>query len=223
MDESGTWSQSAIRGVFATRTGEGMTKKTVPPALGAESFSCPHCGALAHQTWLDMFATPFAKDQKPPSMPDSTMFDNVRKSRDFDDATKKRFTEYLERLSAREIFLNGQTDRYRIQWVANLHLSKCFSCSSRTAYSRSRFKLKMNARWPRCAAISSLFIIAYPQCTAMDQNPAPRPMTSLGGPRGWRQPENKTHSCAEGQRGHNLDGDRFNEGGHGRPCFRQFR
>ena len=83
-----------------------MTKKTVPPTLGADSFSCPHCGALAHQTWFNLFASPFAKDQKP-SMPNSEIFDNIKKNTDLDGATKKKLIEYFERVSAKEIFLEG--------------------------------------------------------------------------------------------------------------------
>jgi hypothetical protein len=45
----------------------------------------------------------------------------------------------------------------------------------------------------------------FPQCAAMDQNHPPRPMMPLGAPRGWRKPENNTHSGAESQRGYNLD------------------
>ena len=38
--------------------------KTVEPQLGLESFSCPHCGALAHQHWFKVFIKEFG-DGKP--------------------------------------------------------------------------------------------------------------------------------------------------------------
>jgi hypothetical protein len=106
-----------------------MTKKVVPPTLGADSFSCPHCGALAHQTWLDVFAGLFEKDQKP-SMPDSEVFERIKKNTDVDGATKKKWMEYFKRVSAKEIFLEGRFERYGIPEVINLVVSKCFSCDA---------------------------------------------------------------------------------------------
>jgi hypothetical protein len=48
-----------------------MNNKVVPPSISSVSFSCPHCGAHADQTWYDVFAvpiekhgTPFRPDQK---------------------------------------------------------------------------------------------------------------------------------------------------------------
>jgi hypothetical protein len=32
-----------------------MTSHAVEPRLGAESFSCPHCNAIAHQEWFSLF------------------------------------------------------------------------------------------------------------------------------------------------------------------------
>jgi Domain of unknown function (DUF4145) len=131
-----------------------MTKKVVPPTLGADSFSCPHCGALAHQTWLSLFATHFEKDQKP-IMPDSQMVDNIKKSTDIDGATKKKWLEYFERVKAKEIFLDGNFERYRIPAVANLFISRCFSCKALSVwhadsilYPAHRFEVEPNDDMP---------------------------------------------------------------------------
>ena len=35
--------------------------KHIEPALGAASFSCPHCGAIAQQTWWRLFLSEFPK------------------------------------------------------------------------------------------------------------------------------------------------------------------
>src|SRR5260370_28128969 len=35
-----------------------MGSHDVEPQLGAESFSCPHCNAVAHQDWYSLFLKP---------------------------------------------------------------------------------------------------------------------------------------------------------------------
>ena len=35
-----------------------MTSQEDEPKLGAESFSCPHCNAVAHQDWFSIFLKP---------------------------------------------------------------------------------------------------------------------------------------------------------------------
>jgi hypothetical protein len=35
-----------------------MTSQEDEPKLGAESFSCPHCNAVAHQDWYSLFLKP---------------------------------------------------------------------------------------------------------------------------------------------------------------------
>jgi hypothetical protein len=35
-----------------------MDSHAVEPQLGAESFSCPHCNAVAHQDWYGLFLKP---------------------------------------------------------------------------------------------------------------------------------------------------------------------
>lgn len=39
--------------------------KEVAPQLGLDSFSCPHCGALAHQHWSGVFVSSYEKGTKP--------------------------------------------------------------------------------------------------------------------------------------------------------------
>ena len=35
-----------------------MASKEIEPKLGAESFSCPHCNAVAHHDWFSLFLKP---------------------------------------------------------------------------------------------------------------------------------------------------------------------
>jgi hypothetical protein len=49
--------------------------KTIPPQLGADSFSCPYCGAIAHQTWLKLFASFCEKENRPMAL----VYENLQK------------------------------------------------------------------------------------------------------------------------------------------------
>lgn len=42
-----------------------MSRQPKQPVLGADSFSCPHCGALAHQHWFRTILRPSGKDDRP--------------------------------------------------------------------------------------------------------------------------------------------------------------
>jgi hypothetical protein len=39
--------------------------KFVPPQLGSNSFSCPHCGTLAHQSWFEFLLDSFKNNRSP--------------------------------------------------------------------------------------------------------------------------------------------------------------
>lgn len=44
--------------------------KTVTPSLGLDSFTCPHCGALAHQYWRKVFIKGYDRNGKPEVLSD---------------------------------------------------------------------------------------------------------------------------------------------------------
>ena len=88
-------------------------------------------------------------------MPDSDIVDNIKKRTDIDGAAKKQVMEYFDRVSAKEIFLNGEVDKYRIPGVANLVISRCFSCKALSVwhadsilYPAHRFEVEPNDDMP---------------------------------------------------------------------------
>ncbi|HEU5273414.1 MAG TPA: DUF4145 domain-containing protein [Xanthobacteraceae bacterium] len=109
-----------------------MTGKIVPPELGANSFSCPHCGAQAHQMWYRLLPKGYDKDAKP-WMPDADAPARIRAvpaaSAEMK-AMHEQMARRLERIMTREIFVeeigwtNSQTE------VANLKMSLCYSCGA---------------------------------------------------------------------------------------------
>jgi Domain of unknown function (DUF4145) len=104
-----------------------MTDKTVTPSLGAKSFTCPHCGAFAHQTWFKIFRDDFEKDQYP-WVPDQEMIDNVRSNRDL--PGKEGLLKFLERRAARGLFFENHENFVYVKGeLVNLYLSFCYSCA----------------------------------------------------------------------------------------------
>src|SRR5882724_6481993 len=103
-----------------------MAGKQIVPALGLESFSCPHsdCGAIAHQTWYKSFARPYPDESKP-WMPGPDDLVRIKKTSEMD----SEVIEFFDRLFTGEVFFE-----VRKQWVSvdlemtNVTVSKCYSC-----------------------------------------------------------------------------------------------
>ena len=104
-----------------------MSGKVVRPALGAQSFTCPHCGALAHQTWLRPFLM-YGKDQTP-RMPSPDVVDRIRADRKLEN--KEDIIKYLNRVLAREVFIESHENSvYLKSELANINISRCYSCGA---------------------------------------------------------------------------------------------
>jgi hypothetical protein len=104
--------------------------KFVVPELGADSFSCPHCGAIAHQSWYRLFLDRCAKDAKP-GIPDPAIIENIRNDRNFDRETKDRWVKYFQRKIAREVFSDRrEPGMYLNDELENVAISVCYSCNS---------------------------------------------------------------------------------------------
>jgi hypothetical protein len=78
-----------------------MSPKEVIPALGLDSFSCPHCGALAEQYWFRVFARSFPKGKKPFVM-HLPAFQQVN-TREMEDDEKRALKELFERFKKNQV------------------------------------------------------------------------------------------------------------------------
>lgn len=103
-----------------------MSTKIIPPSLGAKSFSCPHCGAIAHQSWFKLFRDGYGKDEGP-WMPTKETVDDLKKNRELQN--KETFIKFFERQLTKEVFFNYHEDYTHLTYeVINLHISTCYSC-----------------------------------------------------------------------------------------------
>jgi hypothetical protein len=95
-----------------------MTDKTVTPALGTKSFTCPHCGAIAHQTWFKTFAHSYpSKDG--PFWPDGVPVDAPETAQAF-----------VHKMWEGKIFKQPHEESESSRWeLINLIVNICYSCN----------------------------------------------------------------------------------------------
>ncbi|MGH6947325.1 MAG: DUF4145 domain-containing protein [Kiloniellales bacterium] len=118
--------------------------KYVPPAIDQVSFNCPHCGALAKQSWFSAHAEALGKDEVPnlldPKQVEAADFNRI------DDVDERRKTmRWAERMAKGRPFLNG-SGKYRAFDLRNVSLSLCFSCNDVAIWIYSRLV------WPQLGA-----------------------------------------------------------------------
>jgi hypothetical protein len=108
-----------------------MRPKEVPPSLASDSFRCPRCGALAHQTWFKVYAERFQGDDKP-SIIDRKMVEQIKQ----DEKTPPSVVTMLERMSLKQPILHSTGDRraYTNLLIENAYLSHCYSCDGITIW-----------------------------------------------------------------------------------------
>jgi hypothetical protein len=108
-----------------------MPPKEVTPRLGLDSFSCPHCGALAQQHWFRVFLTSHEKGRNPIIL-ERTDFDAVDISKFEDDERRVRlFRSLSNRFKKNEITYEVLAYSHSCNWeMINLSMSLCHSCDA---------------------------------------------------------------------------------------------
>jgi uncharacterized protein DUF4145 len=102
--------------------------KQVPASIKLTSFNCPHCEALAHQTWYRVYVDGMEKD-KLPFIPDDNIISMIEEDRSFDLEIRQRWIETSRRLLAGEVFINQEADGiFNNKVLYNVWASECFSC-----------------------------------------------------------------------------------------------
>ncbi|SOZ48681.1 conserved hypothetical protein [Cupriavidus taiwanensis] len=103
--------------------------KHVPPSIDSVSFSCPHCGALASQTWYRLDAEELNKDDVP-FFPDIQFVSQVQTDKELDEERRESIVRWSRRVADGEIFLaNERQSRYG-RALNNLWVSQCYACNA---------------------------------------------------------------------------------------------
>lgn len=100
----------------------------VPPSIKETAFNCPHCGALANQSWFHLKANAKKKDELPLRLSEETFNRSA-----FDDIDDKDERDKMLRLADRIIegtpFIDFIRDSKYVDWeLYNADLSRCFNC-----------------------------------------------------------------------------------------------
>ena len=95
---------------------EAMTEP-IYPTLGKESFSCPHCGAIAHQTWFYCYGAGYSENKRP--------FIPLGIQSDAD----QELVNWVRNVWSKKVFFYTYDEpavlRDRLE---NLYISLCYSC-----------------------------------------------------------------------------------------------
>jgi hypothetical protein len=105
--------------------------KYVPPSTSAIAFNCPHCDALADQTWYSLHAKEGEKSQPPPRYTWQTL-EEVRKqaaaAKQDESADWERLVTWIEQSYIGNVILSAERKDAYSNEVANLFISVCYSC-----------------------------------------------------------------------------------------------
>jgi hypothetical protein len=112
-----------------------MASQDVEPQLGADSFSCPHCNAVAHQDWFSIFLKPENATDAVVLTPEAAI---TLTERD-DDDDRQRGEQFLERLKKNDLTYHYEKYPQNVKVkMVNLHLSSCYNCSGFSVWVRDR-------------------------------------------------------------------------------------
>jgi hypothetical protein len=105
-----------------------MAGKEVTPQLALDSYSCPHCGALAHQFWFYVHPQSFERDKTPRVIGYEEMRKfAVMKREDSDE--QKAVDRLFERFRRNEVTFDVLKYGSNGNWqMLNMFLSRCHAC-----------------------------------------------------------------------------------------------
>jgi hypothetical protein len=114
-----------------------MPPKEVTPRLGLDSFSCPHCGALAHQHWFQVLVSSYDKGKKP-FVYELHGFESVDTS-EFDENDVRRLGALIKRFKKNEITYESLRYAHSCNWeMINLAMSLCHSCDAFAIWAKDK-------------------------------------------------------------------------------------
>lgn len=114
---------------------------TKPPSFGEIRFSCPHCGALAHQYWSTLYAKALDKDQIPPrynlELVTEARANEANKPEGERSSDWKILDEFI-RSTTGELFKSAFRSDPFSYLIYNLEISTCDSCSEVAVWMNER-------------------------------------------------------------------------------------
>lgn len=119
-----------------------MSSKHVTPAIDRKSFSCPHCGAHADQTWFSVHAYQMGTESRHPHLATiETAAETVRESlkqRQSDPEAAERLKKMATRLEQQSfghaILTHRRQSDFATHDLDNVHVTLCYTCRQPTIW-----------------------------------------------------------------------------------------
>lgn len=101
----------------------------VTPTVSRTDFSCPHCSALAHQTWYEVLAKHFPDDRPCPHIPQKEQLETLESNEEMPRDIKERVTKWVKQmLTGHPFFERYDEASYLRLSLNNLYISECYNC-----------------------------------------------------------------------------------------------
>lgn len=114
-----------------------MSSKYVSPSINVTAFNCPHCGALAKQSWLELRADPRKKDEIPHRLTRETINPDFLNETD-DEQIRQMWSKWADRMILGTPFLNNRSYELFGRWeLAMVDVSQCFNCDEVSVWVQS--------------------------------------------------------------------------------------
>jgi hypothetical protein len=104
-----------------------IRRRYVPPAIDQLAFNCPHCGALAKQSWFSAHADLLKKDETPYRLNPQEAAE-ISLSQVEDAEKQERLKRFVEQMATGRPFIHYEQTvcKYDLQ---NVSASRCFNCN----------------------------------------------------------------------------------------------
>jgi hypothetical protein len=116
-----------------------MSSQEDEPKLGAESFSCPHCNAVAHHDWFSLFLKPENATDVVVLTLEALMLAKGNEADQFLHHLKDNVLAYEYQEHPRNLKVK----------LLNLHVSRCYNCKGFTVWVRDQLVFPVRRVEPR--------------------------------------------------------------------------
>lgn len=100
-----------------------------PPSIDEQSFTCPHCGALAHQSWWRVSAEHIQGDSPPSVKWGANQIASMQVDPDFSESQRQELLERVNKLNTGMPSIeSSEKSGYGHHHVNNVNISQCYSC-----------------------------------------------------------------------------------------------
>src|SRR4051794_12129623 len=98
-----------------------------PASISSNSFNCPHCASLAHQTWYALYASSMRKEDLP-FIPNEETIHHLEQNDSLEPEIRSSWVDQFRRLFNGEVFLKKEAKAYADHRLENTWASRCYAC-----------------------------------------------------------------------------------------------